>query len=121
EANVTWLRERHGDRLQLEVGDVRDAERVRALVRGADQVFHFAAQVAVTTSLDDPMHDFQVNAAGTVTLLEALRALPKPPPLVFSSTNKVYGALPDVEVVLTGRRWEPTRADLRTRGLPETR
>ncbi len=121
ERNVAWLRERHGERVRVEVGDVRDAELMRALVRGADQVFHFAAQVAVTTSLDDPMHDFLVNAAGTVTLLEALRALPKPPPLVFSSTNKVYGALPDVDVALQGRRWEPRRVDLRAEGLPETR
>ena len=57
----------------------------------ASQVFHFAAQVAVTTSVLDPQEDFEINALGTLHLLEALRQLTQPPPLVFTSTNKVYG------------------------------
>jgi CDP-paratose 2-epimerase len=63
-------------------------------VRGVDRVFHFAAQVAVTTSLDDPYDDFTVNVGGTVRLLEALRGTGTP--LLFTSTNKVYGPLADV-------------------------
>ena len=46
---------------------------------GVEQVFHFAAQVAVTTSLTDPFLDFDVNARGTLNVLEAIRALDDPP------------------------------------------
>ena len=49
------------------------AQPLRTAVRGADQVFHFAAQVAVTTSLADPLHDFEVNVGGTLNLLEEIR------------------------------------------------
>jgi CDP-paratose 2-epimerase len=84
-------------------------------------VFHFAAQVAVTTSLVDPVHDFDVNAGGTLNLLEAMRALKSPPPLVFTSTNKVYGGLGDVPLVRRGGRYEPRDADVRRHGVSEER
>src|SRR5262245_43276147 len=51
ERNVEWLEGLYGDRVSLIVGDVRDGSLVRQAVAGADRVFHFAAQVAVTTSL----------------------------------------------------------------------
>ena len=73
-------------------------------------MLHLAAQVAVTTSLDDPLHDFDVNAAGTLNLLEALRRAADPPPLIFASTNKVYGKLLDeAELLRTDIRWQPAR------------
>jgi CDP-paratose 2-epimerase len=84
-------------------------------------VFHFAAQVAVTTSLVDPVTDFEVNARGTLEVLEALRALPSPPPLVFTSTNKVYGCLPDVPLQPEGDRWRPIDEGLHRRGIDEHR
>src|SRR5690606_32635290 len=93
--HLRWLQGRHGDRLAVHVGDVRDPELVSELVAGADQVFHFAAQVAVTTSIVSPADDFAVNAAGTLNVLEALRRRSDPPPMVYTSTNKVYGALDD--------------------------
>jgi CDP-paratose 2-epimerase len=66
ETNVAWLRAVHGDRIDVRVGDVRDQAAVREVVSGVSRVFHFAAQVAVTTSLTDPMQDFEVNARGAV-------------------------------------------------------
>jgi CDP-paratose 2-epimerase len=121
EQNFQWLRETHGDRVGLEVGDVRDRGALAAVVRGAEQVFHFAAQVAVTTSIDDPVEDFEINAIGTLNLLEALRAHPEPPPLVFTSTNKVYGGFEDVTLRRTEARYEPTDAQLRRAGIDESR
>jgi CDP-paratose 2-epimerase len=117
--NLAWLRARHGADLEVEVGDVRDAGLVRAAVRRAARVFHFAAQVAVTTSLVDPLQDFEVNARGTLNLLEAIRAQPTPPPLLFTSTNKVYGTLADVAVALFGDRYLPSDPTLRTHGVDE--
>ena len=90
--NIEWLRGRHGARIASEMADVRDFDSVRQAVRGAAQVYHLAAQVAVTSSIADPFVDFEVNARGTLNVLEAIRARPDPPPLVFTSTNKVYGA-----------------------------
>jgi CDP-paratose 2-epimerase len=105
EANAAWLRAEHGDRVRLLVGDVRDRAAVNAAVREASAVFHFAAQVAVTTSLVDPLADFEVNARGTLEVLEAVRAQRRPVPVVFTSTNKVYGALQDLEVTEGPRRY----------------
>lgn len=121
EQNLRWLCERHGNDLQVQVADVRDRFALLRAVRSAQQVFHFAAQVAVTTSVAHPVHDFEVNALGTVNLLEALRSAPDPPPLVFTSTNKVYGNLCDVALAEHGRRYEPVDDALRKAGIGEDR
>ena len=121
ERNARWLRERHGDRVQIEVADVRDAPALRRAAARSAQAFHFAAQVAVTTSLTDPIADFEVNARGTLNLLEALRSLDAPVPLVFTSTNKVYGALPDVPLRARHGRYEPEAPDVRSLGIGEAR
>jgi CDP-paratose 2-epimerase len=121
ESNLAALREDFGDRLEVVIADVRDAPALRRAVARADRVFHFAAQVAVTTSLVDPVEDFDINARGTLTLLEALRARPEPPPLVFTSTNKVYGALEDVGLRRRNRRYEPVDPVVALRGVSESR
>ena len=103
--NARWLKEKHGDRVRLEKTDVRDAERMRVLVGGARQVYHLAAQVAVTTSLEDPVLDFQTNVLGTFNVLEAARSMLNPPPILFTSTNKVYGGMEEVATELHGDAW----------------
>ncbi|MBD1805855.1 GDP-mannose 4,6-dehydratase [Microcoleus sp. FACHB-SPT15] len=107
EQNLRWLQQRHGDLVQIEVADVRDRYALRRALQNACMVFHFAAQVAVTSSLKNPLHDFEVNATGTLNLLEEMRSLPTPPPLVFTSTNKVYGGLQNVPLRLNHNRYEP--------------
>lgn len=74
ERNLSWLRKKHGDLLRVEAADVQDPHVLRMAVDRASKVFHFAAQVAVTTSLTNAIHDFEVNAHGTLNLLEAIRA-----------------------------------------------
>ena len=86
EQNLAWLRSTHGELVNHEQGDVRDSKRLAGVLSRASQVFHLAAQVAVTTSLNNPIEDFEINARGTLNLLEGLRALSAPPPLVFTST-----------------------------------
>jgi CDP-paratose 2-epimerase len=119
--NLEWVKGRHGDRIEVVRGDVRDPRLVRSAVDGVGSIFHLAAQVAVTTSLDDPRHDFEVNLLGTMNVLEAARAVRRKPGILFTSTNKVYGALPDVELRCNGRRWEPVSAAVRDAGISETR
>lgn len=117
--NVRWLEARHGERVALRVADVRDSDAVRRAVAGAGQVFHFAAQVAVTTSLTDPLRDFRTNVGGTLNVLEAARRRDEPPAIVFASTNKVYGNLGEVGVSAQGARYAPDAPDLAAHGVGE--
>jgi CDP-paratose 2-epimerase len=119
--NVQWLRAEHGSRVEFRFGDVRDSAAVRNALQGVRRVFHFAAQVAVTTSLVDPFLDFDVNARGTLNLLEAIRDLDDRPSLLFTSTNKVYGHLDDVRLREVARRYEPEATALARGGISEAR
>ncbi len=121
EQNLSWLQERHGDRLEFRQADVRDVQAVADAVGRAEQVYHFAAQVAVTSSLDAPFHDFDSNARGTLNVLEAIRRQPHPPSLLFTSTNKVYGGLKDVPLTATNGQYLPEDDLLRSRGISEAR
>jgi CDP-paratose 2-epimerase len=119
--NLRALQAEHGNRLEVCVADVRDREQLRAAVGDAAAVFHLAAQVAVTTSLLDPRNDLEVNLGGTFEVLEALRALRNPPPLVFTSTNKVYGSLHDVRLEASETRWSPADPAVARTGIDEAR
>src|SRR5690606_35500882 len=121
ERNLERLTRKHGESLRVEVPDTRDASAVAAAVADARVVYHFAAQVAVTTSLDAPVHDFEINARGTLNVLEAIRARADPPPLFFTSTNKVYGSLDDIPLRRFGARYVPEDPVLRAYGVGEDR
>ena len=108
-------------RLQITVGDVRDAAMVSRVVKHATEIYNFAAQVAVTTSLADPRLDFEVNLGGTFNILEAARQHGRNPFLLFTSTNKVYGNSGDGEVRVQGRAmWRQAQWNRRiaAAGLP---
>ncbi|WP_135467342.1 SDR family NAD(P)-dependent oxidoreductase [Crenalkalicoccus roseus] len=121
EANLEWLRQRHPRRISAMIADVRDEAALAEAAADAQAVFHLAAQVAVTTSLLDPYADFQVNLKGTVLLLEALRRRGGAVPVIFASTNKVYGSLGDMALVLQGDAYAPQDGMLRAFGVPEER
>lgn len=100
EKNLSWLKE-HGD-LTFIHADIRSAQETASLFRrhrDADRILHLAAQVAVTTSVIDPALDFEINALGTFNVLEAMRANDIEAPLIYSSTNKVYGEMTEVGIV----------------------
>jgi len=105
--NVEWLRKIAGNsgRLQVTVGDVRDARQVEKAVAHATEIYHFAAQVAVTTSVVDPRHDFEVNLGGTFNVLDAARRSGNRPFILFTSTNKVYGELVLGAPIISGKRY----------------
>lgn len=121
ESNLAWLRERHPDRLHACIADVRDAAGIDAALADAGAVFHLAAQVAVTTSLDAPRRDFAVNAEGTLNVLEAVRRAGGDVPVIFASTNKVYGNLADVDLAELDDRYLPRLDALRNHGVGEDR
>jgi CDP-paratose 2-epimerase len=91
--NAQWLKSRHGEQVSVITGDVRDSISVIEAVKSGGAVLHLAAQVAVTGSLVDPVDDFEINARGTLNVLEAIRLHNPSAPMIFASTNKVYGRL----------------------------
>jgi CDP-paratose 2-epimerase len=93
ERNLRWILTRYPNRTAFIKEDVRNADAMARHVKGHDAVLHLAAQVAVTTSLVDPNTDFDINARGTLNMLEAVRLHNHDAPLIFASTNKVYGKL----------------------------
>jgi len=113
--NAHWLKSHWGDRIEIRTGDIRDAGAVNDAVAHASAVIHLAAQVAVTTSLDRPIEDFEVNTRGTLNVLEAARELNPAAPVLFASTNKVYGSLfADTEVRRSGSRCAPANSTAQT-------
>jgi len=120
ERNLHWLSRAYPDRLHPVVGDIRDRVLLAETMRGVESVFHLAAQVAVTTSLSDPRHDFAINLEGTLNVLECLRQTAPHAPLLFSSTNKVYGQLGRLGVEALVDGYAPTDEAVRQRGIDET-
>ena len=119
--NYEWLRGMHGNLVRLQVGDTRDRQAIRQALEGASAVYHFAAQVAVTDSLRNPSDDFDINARGTLNLLEEIRRLDERPAMLFTSTNKVYGSLQDIELWNSGERYEPVDLEIQGAGISERR
>ena len=102
--NLAWL-EGQG-KLAFLHDDVRRPEAVERAVRGCgpEAVFHLAGQVAMTTSIQDPRTDFEINALGSLNVLEAVRRHAPQAAVIYSSSNKVYGDLEQYTY-----REEPTR------------
>ncbi len=97
--NVDWLRGRHGDVFDVQVASLTDADACARAVQGVDIIYHLAGQTAVTRSVADPRRDFEVNALGTLNVLEAARLSGNRPIVLYSSTNKVYGAMDDMATI----------------------
>lgn len=121
DGNLAWLQERHGDAIVPVIADVADRAAVREAAAEAGAVFHLAGQVAVTTSLAEPRVDFDANLGGTLNLLEALRTDNPEAPLVFASTNKVYGDLADIDLAQHDGGYQPQDRELRAHGISERR
>src|ERR1700682_2553448 len=98
--NVEWLKPQ-GDLTFLQA-DIRNADKINQTFKthkDVGLVLHLAGQVAVTTSVSDPRSDFEANAMGTFNVLEAARMASIQAPIIFSSTNKVYGGMEEAGIV----------------------
>jgi CDP-paratose 2-epimerase len=104
--NLKWLQKQGSFR--FEKIDIRDIEKVENALRETkpDVLLHLAAQVAVTTSIENPREDFEINALGTFNLLEAVRRYSPKTFFINASTNKVYGRMEEVGVVERNGRYE---------------
>ncbi len=109
EKNLNWLTANHqqSGRFRFVKGDARNMNEVKnAVTPDIDIILHLAAQVAVTTSVEDPRTDFEINALGTFNLLEAARLSGNNPVFVFTSTNKVYGGMEDIAIIEEGNKYK---------------
>lgn len=117
--NLEWLRPQGS--LEFFALDIRKGDELAMVFRehrDADQVLHLAAQVAVTTSVSSPREDFEINAYGTFNVLEAMRLAGMNAPILYSSTNKVYGEMTDIAAVEKNGRYTYQSLPL---GVPEQR
>jgi CDP-paratose 2-epimerase len=107
EKNLAWLQGNHPG-IAFHCIDIRDFRLLKdalSKIGKIDILFHFAAQVAVTTSVENPRKDFEINALGSFNVLEAIRELKINPILLYSSTNKVYGEMAHMGVVKEENRY----------------
>ncbi|MBN1318768.1 MAG: GDP-mannose 4,6-dehydratase [Anaerolineales bacterium] len=105
EKNLEWLKTVHPDRFNFFQADIRDWNAVQTAAAGAERIYHLASQVAVTTSVLNPREDFEINAGGALNLLEAARTVADDPIFIYASTNKVYGAMDDIDIVEAETRY----------------
>ncbi|SDK75773.1 CDP-paratose 2-epimerase [Salinimicrobium catena] len=119
EENLQWLKQQYEDKLIIQIAGINETRILQNCVEHASEVFHLCAQVAVTSSVTNPIHDFHVNLQGTFNLLEAIRNSKHQPPLIFTSTNKVYGNLKDVEMIENETRFYPADEKMKKYGINE--
>lgn len=118
--NVKLLRKDFGKKFTIIKADiVHDYNKLTKAVSKVDAVIHLAAQVAVTTSVHNPRHDFEVNAIGSFNVLEAIRLSRNQPPLIYSSTNKVYGSLHHRPVIEHETHYRFEHDDIHKNGISE--
>jgi len=100
-------------------GDIRNSDKLKETTKDVDAIIHTAAQTAVTTSIQDPRIDFEVNALGTFNVLEAARLSDSDPAIIYCSTNKVYGNnVNEIRVIEKETRY--AFEDKFKNGIPET-
>jgi CDP-paratose 2-epimerase len=99
ERNLSWLQQKCPS-VRFHRADIRDFEALSDIVSASrpDMVLHLAAQVAVTTSYLNPREDFEINAAGSFNVMEAVRLRAPEAFVLYASTNKVYGGMETVPV-----------------------
>ena len=115
--NVEWLNGRYPQNLTVIKGDIRDYDALCQHIGGSDVILHLASQVAVTTSVQNPREDFEINALGTFNVLEAVRHYCPEATVIYASTNKVYGGLEQIGVVERDGRYA---YEAYSQGIPET-
>jgi len=103
--NLEWLKSQ--GEFKFIHADIRNANDIEKVIKDVkpDVIFHLAGQVAMTTSIDNPRFDFEVNALGTLNLLESVRKNAPESIVIYSSTNKVYGDLEWVRYEETETRY----------------
>jgi len=125
QGDTSWNRkrlEKEFPRFRHREVDIRDRQQVIETVReiAPDAIIHTAAQPSHDLAASRPFDDFDVNAVGTLNLLEAARNGCQESPFVHMSTNKVYGDAPNrLRLVEKEMRWDYADLDY-SNGIKET-
>ena len=111
-ANLTWLNTlstAEHNPITFIHGDIRNAFDIEGVIRQLkpDVIFHLAGQVAMTTSMQSPRRDFEINVLGSINVLEAVRQFSSDTAIVYASSNKVYGNLGHLDLIEVATRYEP--------------
>jgi len=91
--NLEWLKSKENFTfIHADIRNLNDVENAIKSIK-PDVIFHVAGQVAMTTSINNPRMDFEVNVLGSLNILESVRKYSPGSIIIYSSTNKVYGDL----------------------------
>jgi len=116
---VNFEEEKLKKKVEFVQADIREKEVMNEIIKGVDAIVHLAAQPSHPRSMEIPIEDFQINAFGTLQLLELTRRLNPEVPFAFMSTNKVYGDYPNYfNYKIVGRRYENMAVDSFDETLP---
>lgn len=104
--NLAWLQERGA--FEFYHRDIRNLNDVETVIKDIkpDVIFHLAGQVAMTTSIQNPRMDFEVNVMGSHNVLESVRKYSPNTAVLYSSSNKVYGDFADLTFEETETRYQ---------------
>jgi CDP-paratose 2-epimerase len=92
--NADWLMSSYGIKvISIDIRDKQKMSDVFSKNLDASAVIHLAGQVSLLDSINHPRNDFEINALGTLTVLECLKEFIPSAHLIYSSSNKVYGDL----------------------------
>jgi CDP-paratose 2-epimerase len=115
--NLAWLRSL--GLAHFFHGDIRNAFDVEQAIKNAkpEVIFHLAGQVAMTTSMQSPRRDFEINVLGSINVLESVRQYTPETAIIYASSNKVYGNLDHLDLVEAATRYQPRNPA--TKGVDE--
>jgi CDP-paratose 2-epimerase len=118
--NLAWLRSLGLPDLGFIHGDIRNAFDIEQTIKNVmpDVIFHLAGQVAMTTSMQSPRRDFEINVLGSINVLEAVRQYTPKTAIIYASSNKVYGNLDHLDLVEAATRYQPRNPA--TKGVDES-
>jgi CDP-paratose 2-epimerase len=127
EASTNWntnkLKLEHPEAFRHLPLDIRDSTEIERVFEETDfeLIIHTAAQPSHDWAAKDPRLDFEINAVGTLVLLEAFRKYSPEATFIFTSTNKVYGDTPNsLDFIELDSRWELKETDKYFQGIDES-
>ena len=97
--NLNWLKTLGN--IEFYSSDIKNYDDIYAIIKNflPDTIFHVAGQVAMTSSINNPMRDFSTNVIGSLNILEAVRLISPNTAILYASTNKVYGDLAELRYI----------------------
>ena len=94
---MNWLWLKTLGNIEFYSADIKNYDDIYVIIKNflPDTIFHVAGQVAMTSSIINPMRDFSTNVIGSINILEAVRLISPNTTILYASTNKVYGDRPN--------------------------